>query len=123
MDFNEVFYVDALMKKKREKYKCCVKTFIAKITKASLSTHAQLLTFILSMKSRSTRNRLFNEFFMTCDVQNVSENRRAVKYCVLTVSHGFCQDMWLLLMNISKETYINWRMLTLPKRDVLPFDH
>eukprot|EP00171_Calliarthron_tuberculosum_P005002 IDg5002t1 len=78
---------------------------------------------MLFMNYPSARNRLFHAFVMTFHMQNVNENGRAVKYCVPAVIHSFCQDMWLLLMNISKGIYMNWRTLTLQNRDFLPFDH
>eukprot|EP00171_Calliarthron_tuberculosum_P002286 IDg2286t1 len=86
-------------------------------------THAQLLGFIFSLKPPDLRNRVFRIFVMTCYLQNVKKDGNCKFYRIPAVNFDICRELWLLLMNISKTTYTNWRSLSLPKRDVLPIDH
>lgn len=122
-DFKESDWLDRIMARKREKTKFFGKACISKLYESSVRTHTQILSFLLSPQPLDARNRVFRAFVMTCYMQHVSENGNFTAYRVPIIVHGLCRDLRVLLMNISKETYVNWKNITVPRQDVLTSDH
>ena len=81
--------------------------WLAKISGESRRIHSQLLSFLSLLEPSSTRNRVFRTFVMTCYVQNSNHNGNLVDNRVPEIGRGLCTDVWLLLMNISRGTYLN----------------
>lgn len=121
--FDEEMFVDGILKRKKEKQRCCGRTCLLKLKESAVRTHAQLLTFYFSLNPPDLRNRVFRTFVMTCYMQQMNEHGNHCEYRVPAIKHKLCRETWLMLMNISKGTYDNWRSLTVPRRDVLPPDH
>lgn len=123
MEFDEEEFVETMMQRKKTRYKCCGKTCIAKVTPTSIEKHAQLLGFLFNLNPPSIRNRVYRAFVMTCYMQRVNEKGNEQNFRIPGSGRPLCRGLWLLFMNISKSTYMNWRKSTVPKRDVLPPDH
>lgn len=70
--FDEHELVENIMEKKRQKFRCCGKTCLARINEELNKTHAQLLIFLFYLKPPEIRNRVFRVYVLTCFPANAS---------------------------------------------------
>lgn len=65
----------------------------------------------------------FRTFGLNCYVNKVGMNWNCKEYRIPARTNGIFQEVWLLLTNISKYAYMNWKQLSLAQWIVLAAGH